>query len=323
MEACTAVLQEIQSTETERFSDNAFHAQSLLMGIGAEPDPARILELMKQHGGIEKWRECAVDAIFWAHNPLIPAITSLVSLNEAARRSTQVSKKRDLEDAVEDIGNLIHQILNQLPKEIDAWEGKMSTCASIFEPEIFGSSATGFTGPLGLVLRHRHAMEILCPEPLVIDYLFRIFDQGRARRNKVRLTSMPGDVGDSGGSIGAPYLHQTFCWWADRLRGLLGRSATIQGGYMGSEEFRVLKASYKYYRVPKWRMVFDMEVYLVILVLFMKFVLLHDDGPPGVVESCFIIYIVVRGLNLITLRPERMYCIKSSLYRSFKCRAYA
>lgn len=251
---CTTTLHLMQAKgyATDRlFSQRELDVQSVLLQVGAEPIARDLIRLMNADVDKKRWRTCFLDSVCRAQNPFIPGVNLLVVLREATRISPE-GRKATFKNMRVEVSRLLAEILEQLPKTVDACPGKMATCASVFEPETVRVPPTGFTGPLGIALQHRQVMKLLCPKPLVLDFMRQRFNQGPLRK-------------------------------ADNRR-----------AWCVPKVYRIMRHKYK---VPKWRMAFDLEVYGLILVVFSRFVLLHDEGDPGATEISFSIYAVVGALE--------------------------
>lgn len=137
--------------------------------------PERIQQLIFRKESYEHWKTCFMSSVCLAPNPFIPGVNILVVLDKVMQQSPDGFKAA--QNLRQDVSRLLDEILEQLPKTVDACPGKMSTCKSLFEPETMHHepSPTGFDGPLGIALRYRCTMETLCPKPLVRDFMSQKF----------------------------------------------------------------------------------------------------------------------------------------------------
>lgn len=236
---------------SKEISDRALEIISLLLRFGAIPhfDLMAHLMMLSEHYQA-KLRMCLMDSVCLAPNPFVPGINLLVVLSEVSQ-SIPPSKRKAPEDIRQDLNRLLNEVLEQLPKSVDACPGKITTCLSLFEVQTTKKRLpTGFAGPLGVAFRDRMAMEMLCSKPLALDFMSYRFDVGN---------SADGAHMDRGKAI----------------------------------EERLMLYNSKFYKVPKWRMAFDVEIYILYVYYYTHRVLLYD-GDPSIYESAFFIYIVVR-----------------------------
>lgn len=250
MKLCTAAIERAQATAdaSGKNSDRTLKALSVMLQFGG--DPRRLMRHLVGQGEdyVRKLRCCFLESVCSAPNPFVPGISLSVALDEVARL-TPDGERRAPERLRQDVCRLLLEILEQLPKTVEACPGKMATCSALFESQGSEGSRLGFTGPLGIALQNRKTMEMLFSRPLVLDFMCQRFN-----------ADLPSDS----------FLHKGV-----------------------PVEERLLIAGQEYYRVPQWRMGFDLEVYVLFVSFFTAVILLHEDEPPTDIEKSFIIYIVV------------------------------
>lgn len=175
---CTACLErvriEVDSPPDVRL--RSMESLALVLQAGAKPQPRQIAQLIVLDDEyLGDLRACILSAVCSARNPFIPGTSLLVTLDAAARISPD-EEQRVLQGLGDDVSRLLLEILEQLPKAVDAIPGTMATCSSLFESNAMETQPTGFTGPLGVALMHQKTMEILCTRPLVLDFMSHRFN---------------------------------------------------------------------------------------------------------------------------------------------------
>ena len=168
--------------------------------------------------------------------------------------------------------------------------------------------------------KRKQQMENICAVPLVMDYLSNRFtcglpdlrDTDGVLRNEDDLRQLA-RISDNSMSpnlcVGDPKI-----WgWCQGVPLEKGSSAlTVLPG----AQFTIIGLLAKprsYYRVPAMRMAMDFVVYLLMLVAFFNWVLLHEDGPMTIGESLFSFYTVVS-----LFYPYRRLC-QIGEHISFNC----
>ena len=143
-------------------------------------------------------------------------------------------------------------------------------------------------------------MEDLCAVPLVMDYLSNRFtcglpdlrDTDGILRNEEELRQLA-SVGDDSLNPSLCIADPSILGWSQGVP--LGEGSPALTVLPGAQ-FTVIGLLAKpcsYYRVPAMRMAMDFVVYLLMLVAFFNWVLLHEDGPMTIGESLFSFYTVV------------------------------
>lgn len=142
---------------------------SFLLTNSAKPRAKDIRDLVLMSDDWVLLREAWLKNVACADNPFIPGITLSAKLTEAAAVSFEGDQKKLL-SFQENVDLLLLEILERLPKTVHGIGG-IEACAAMFEPEGLPTRRT----PLGIVLEDRGQMETICPDPLVMDYLFYRF----------------------------------------------------------------------------------------------------------------------------------------------------
>ena len=191
-----------------------------------------------------------------------------------------------------------------LPEKVRDVAGGMRSCAALLEPEVTNTqSATGWEGPLSLMLHCPSRIVTFATSPLGMDYMFQKFTRGLpglmdvAHTRKVESPHYdPREEAKAQESLTA--LCQG-CWVGRTLKGvgmaISGESVctltVLPGGHFITTG--IVSLPNAYYKVPAVRMVFDLIVFIGSLTLFTKEVLLAKSGPIGEGEIAFAVYIVV------------------------------
>lgn len=77
-----------------------------------------------------------------------------------------------------DVDKLLLEVLEHLPQTVRGFEGEMTACSAVFEPETVIPKYKGTVGPLGVALQRRQQMDTYCTVPLVLDFMSRKFTKG-------------------------------------------------------------------------------------------------------------------------------------------------
>lgn len=243
-------------SRTEVFARRALAAQSLLLRYGATATVEQISELYALASDSNTWRACFLEAVCSAPNPFIPGFNLLKTLRETADRTIDEGKKRHFEDLEQDILQLLEGVLEQLPKTVDSCRGQMLSCVSIFEAQTSSETRTGFNGPLNNALQHHNATRMLCSQPLWLDYMLHKF--------------------------------------GSRSLLLSDTSSSVKHYQTPAQKaMLILSASHAYYKVPKWRMLLDLEVYILVIFVFSTVILRHSSEIAKVGEMSFVMYLAV------------------------------
>lgn len=150
---------------------------SSLMAMSARPSPEDLVDLSR-HSEKNDFRDCCLRAITSAVNPLIPGMNLSLTLATAANQAPEGDRRR-IREVQASADALLLEIFERLPQTVRAFDGKIAACRAVLEQNDTRTDAhAGFTGPLGLMLSEKQQREKYCSEPLVMDYLTRMFTLG-------------------------------------------------------------------------------------------------------------------------------------------------
>lgn len=244
---------------------------------------------------VEMLEDCFLGAVESAKNPFIPGVTLSIALDDAMRGAPE-GFRRTLTTLQGGIDDLLLEILERLPQTVRGFPSGLAGCRELFEPETMGSLPRGFAGPLRSLLQSEKHMRTFCSCPLVMDYLSRKFTRGLPYpsdsegiiTDKYALSYLKSEglviesSGPLAGMLRGPLLQGTA--EDPNLTYLVGAQFTIAG---------VIANPSKYYKVPWLRMLWDLVVYIILLVIFSNFVLLYTPGPLTPAEVALALYILV------------------------------
>lgn len=179
----------------------------------------------------------------------------------------------------------------------------MYACAELLEPEAQNARAASMQGPLSLALHCGTRIVTFATSPLGMDYIFQKFTRGLPGLLDVNYTRM----------VESPHLdpreeamgHESLtalceeCWFGRLLMGTtkmlsmdsMCTLAVFPGGHFITTGIIALPNAY--YKVPAVRMAFDFIVFVGVLVIFVRDVLLEDDGPVKDGEIAFAVIVAV------------------------------
>lgn len=237
---------------------------------------------------------CFLGAVETAKNPFVPGITLSIALMDTMKRAPN-NFPRTFTALQESIDELLLEVLERLPRMIRGFPAGITCCHDIFEPETTGALPKGFTGPLGSLLQREHQTNTFCRAPLVMNFLSRKFTRGLPdmRDSEYVLQDdhtldflRKGGLVIEGDTMSRIFRGQLLQGIAeDPTPTLLAGAQFIIAGVVANPR--------QYYKVPKLRMLLDLMVYLVLVVLFDIFILLHKPGSLTSAEVGLGIYIVV------------------------------
>lgn len=288
-------------------------ALSMLLQHGAKPSPKDLILLISLTDS-EKLEECFFDAIACAQNSFVPFLNLSLAFEGAIGEATE-KYRRVLARLQRALDAILSDTLKSLPQSVSGLNGGMAACAALLEPELANKSITcgGGEGPLAAALACSHRIVTFATSPLCMNYMFLKFTRGLPgpydgprvdtlqrpnlddREESKRQESLTALCKGStlGGILGAA--GKALCGDDDGLFLL----TVLPGVHFMATGIAALPNSY--YRVPMMMMVLDAILYSAVVVLFTKYVLLHDDGPLTGAEIGFACYVVVsyRGISLL------------------------
>lgn len=145
-------------------------------------------------------KDCFLDEVVSARNPLVPGFHLSVTLASAAEKAFEEGERRKLIGLQESVNALLLEILERLPQTVRGFEENMDGCAAVFKPEGSTKNLTFRPGPLRVVLEARQQMETFCTMPLITNFLSHRFtrglpdlwDTGDVLRDRVQLKGLTG-----------------------------------------------------------------------------------------------------------------------------------
>lgn len=180
----------------------------------------------------------------------------------------------------------------------------MAVCAALLEPELTNTRVANNGGPLSISLHCAHRIVTFATTPLGLDYMFQKFTRGLPGPGdgaRVRMLQSP--QLDLREEAKAHESLTAFCRGSWLGRVLTLASKAFAGDHLCHITFMpgvhfiatgIAALPNNYYRVPAVRMLWDLIVYMGVLVLFTKCVLfIEDDGPVEVGEIAFAAFVVV------------------------------
>lgn len=287
----------------------ALKVVSMVFKYGGEPTWRDLMRLgwanARSVYTMEALEDCVMGAVESAENPFIPGVMLSIALSDAVRGAPE-AYQRMFVALHEGVDELLLEVLDRLPQTVRGFRGGMGGVRAIFEPESTGAIPKGCTGPLRSFVLREKQMRTFCVSALVMDYLSRKFTRG-----------LPNLV-DSDGVItdkhGLSYLKSTGLVIDGSSSRELSIGQLLQGTvdeynltFLPGAQFiiaGIVANPGEYYKVPSLRLIWDLVVYVVMLVCFNNFVLMYDPDPEDderlayrellVGEIAIAVYIVVR-----------------------------
>lgn len=269
-----------------------------LLKHGAIPKPKHLFELSRQCR-IEHLNGLFLGAVSRAHNPFVPGMILSVALANAAMRAPEREQRTFcmLRDRVDE---LLLEILERLPQTTRGFTGGVKTCEGILEPEAVTSAPSTFLGPLQMALKERQQTETFVTTPLFQEYLATKFVSGLpsmldtngsaalalrdATYINIREPSLY-DMGFVADGVGGRYMQ------GDRHRKIINATTILPGAQFAL--VGMVAKPCRYYEMPVLRMMFDIVVYLGVLVLYSIVVLQPVEEPASAYDFAFAFYIAV------------------------------
>lgn len=282
---------------------------SFLLTNAAKPRAKDIRDLVLMSDNWVLLKEAWLKNVACTDNPFIPGITLSLKLNEAAAVSFEGDQKKLLSFR-ENVDLLLLEILERLPKTVHGLGG-IEACAAVFEPEGLPIRRT----PLGIVLDDRGQMETICPDPLVMDYLFYRFTGALKllwAEDGIRRKSLISDLlglareddedfinaleTDNEGSRGVNMMPVNYEWNLFMCFKYPPHFSQTSLAIYPEGQFIIVGCLAKpdiYYMVPAMRMLFEIISYLGFIALFSSAILPHEDGDVTKWEIVFSLFLLV------------------------------
>ncbi|CBN75304.1 Ankyrin Repeat Transient Receptor Potential Channel [Ectocarpus siliculosus] len=267
-----------------------------LLQHGAKPTNKGLLRLCNLVK-FPRLKESLLGAISSADNPFIPGMNLSVACTMATRRAMEGEKRR-LASMQAAIDELLLEVLEHMPQTVKGFKGEMRDCSAIFEPETVISRFHGYQGPLHVVLSKRQQMETYCTIPLVLDFMSRKFTKGLPSLrdtegvllNNTSFTE-PGQTLYGDGLLAEG---RVFFFGMALQRSYAGGTLSSITYFPGARFIiaGLLSRPGSYYKVPALRMCLDLVTYILMMIIFGGFVILHDAGDTfDWMEIVFTMYI--------------------------------
>lgn len=139
-------------------------------------DVADLIKLSRKMSA-EWLRTCFMETVAWSDNPFIPGMALSIAFAKSAGKAPEGERRRLL-SLQERVDALLLQVLERLPQTVQGFDGGMTGCSAVFEPEFSSEDARGFPGPLRRALQERQHIQTFCTQPLLMDFLSRRFTLG-------------------------------------------------------------------------------------------------------------------------------------------------
>ncbi|CAM9403921.1 unnamed protein product [Ectocarpus sp. 12 AP-2014] len=276
--------------------DATLSVLAYLLQHGAKPTNKGLLRLCN----LVKFpylKESLLGAISSADNPFIPGMNLSVACTTATRRAMEGEKRRltSMQGAIDE---LLLEVLENMPQTVKGFKGEMRDCSAIFEPETIIPRFHGCQGPLHVVLSKRQQMETYCTIPLVLDFMSKKFTKGLPSLRDTegvllnnKSFTEPGQTLYGDGLLAEG---RVFFFGMALQRGYAGGTLSSITYFPGA---RFIIAGFlsrpgSYYKVPALRMCLDLVTYILMMIIFGGFVILHEAGDTfDWLEIIFTMYI--------------------------------
>ncbi|CAN0212826.1 unnamed protein product [Ectocarpus sp. 6 AP-2014] len=156
--------------------DWAIGALSCLLQYPTMFDTADLIQLSRERSA-EWLRTCFLETVACSDNPFVPGMTLSIAFAKSASVAPE-GERRKLLSLQERVDTLLLEILERLPQTVQGFDGGMTGCSAVFEPELSREDARGLPGPLRLALQERQHVQTFCTQPLLTDFLSRRFTYG-------------------------------------------------------------------------------------------------------------------------------------------------
>ncbi|CAM9825189.1 unnamed protein product [Ectocarpus sp. 4 AP-2014] len=282
------------------------------LSLPVEDARLSVLAYLVQHGGkptnkgllrlcnlvkFPRLKEGLLGAISSADNPFIPGMNLSVTCTTATRRAME-GEKRCLASMQAAVDELLLEVLEHMPQTVKGFKGEMRDCSAIFEPETVISRFHGSQGPLHVVLGKRQQMETYCTIPLVLDFMSKKFTKGLpSLRDTEGLLLNNKSFTEPGQTLYGDGLlaeGRVFFFGMALQRGYAGGTLSSITYFPGARFIiaGLLSRPGSYYKVPALRMCLDLVTYILMMVIFGGFVILHEAGDTfDWLEIVFTMYI--------------------------------
>lgn len=139
-------------------------------------DVADLIKLSRKQSS-EWLKTCFLETVAWSDNPFVPGMALSIAFAKAAGKAPE-GERRKLLSLQERVDALLLEVLERLPQTVQGFDGGMTGCSAVFEPELSSDNARGFPGPLRMALQERQHIQTFCTQPLLMDFLSRRFTHG-------------------------------------------------------------------------------------------------------------------------------------------------
>lgn len=154
----------------------AIEVLSCLLHYSVVFDPEDLIRLSREQS--PEWlRTCFLETVACCDNPFVPGMTLSIAFTKAASKARE-GERRKLLSLQGRVDALLLEVLERLPQTVQGFDGGMSGCSAVFEPEFSIEDARGFPGPLRMALQEREQVQTFCTKPLLTDFLSRRFTHG-------------------------------------------------------------------------------------------------------------------------------------------------
>ncbi|CAM9510922.1 unnamed protein product [Scytosiphon promiscuus] len=154
----------------------AIEVLSCLLHYPVVFDPEDLIKLSREQSS-EWLRTCFLETVACCDNPFVPGMTLSIAFTKAASKARE-GERRKLLSLQGRVDTLLLEVLERLPQTVQGFDGGMSGCSAVFEPEFSIEDARGFPGPLRMALQERQQVQTFCTKPLLTDFLSRRFTHG-------------------------------------------------------------------------------------------------------------------------------------------------
>lgn len=156
--------------------DWAIGVLSCLLQYPTVFDVADLIKLSRKQSA--QWlKTCFLETVAWSDNPFIPGMALSIAFARSAGKAPE-GERRKLLSLQERVDALLLEVLERLPQTVQGFDGGMTGCSAVFEPEFSSEDARGFPGPLRMALQERQHIQMFCTQPLLMDFLSRRFTHG-------------------------------------------------------------------------------------------------------------------------------------------------
>eukprot|EP00752_Nemacystus_decipiens_P012128 g10753.t1 len=156
--------------------DWAIGVLSCLLHYSTVFDVADLIKLSRKQSA-EWLNTCFLETVAWSDNPFVPGMSLSIAFAKSAGKAPE-GERRKLLSLQERVDALLLEVLERLPQTVQGFDGGMTGCSAVLEPEFSGENAGEFPGPLRMALQERQHIQTFCTQPLIMDFLSRRFTHG-------------------------------------------------------------------------------------------------------------------------------------------------